>query len=302
MPHPVPRPVRARRAVAPAALALLLLAGPAAAQGPQFTDEVLEITAARLDALVRGLDAEAAARPAVEREHAAGMARYEAAVAAQPARQAEYERAIAAWRARTAAYEACQKKHVDAFERAAAASPGRAAMMAEARRLEDPSTKAQLEKRVAELRTQIQAAQARGDQKALMALADSAQRLMQPMAAAGRQGAAHAQQVQGQAEATEAAIRAECGEDPEGARPKSPPSPNTLLPAAAHERLEETGARAAGVGRRQYAVLKERVGAYLALTKHGAGIATQYAFAPGERSALDAALPALQRRPETLDW
>ena len=285
--------------------ALTLAAAPASAQGagPQFTDDVLEITPARIDALRAGLSAETAARPGVEREHAAGLARYEAAVAAFPARQAEYRRAVVAWQADVTRFDGCAKGIEDRVVNGAEAEADRTATMTAMQRFDDPAFKAQLEARVKDLAARMQAAQQRGDQKAMLAYGDSLRAAMSPVAAAGNQGMAMAQRSQARTDAAVEEIRRTCGENPESKRPRSPESPGSQLPTAAHEQLEAAGAAAARLTARQYAVLKERVGAYLALKKHGAGIATQYAYAPSERAALDAALPGvLAHESQLADW
>ena len=166
-----------------------------------------------------------------------------------------------------------------------------------------PEFKAQLKTRIEALAARMQAAQQRGDQAAMRAISDSLQAVLAPMTAAGREGMAVVQRGQARAESAMDEIKRTCGEHPEGKRPRSPDSPNELLPKGAWEQLEEAGSRAAKLTPRQYAVLKERVGAYLALKKNGPGIAAQYAFAPGERSALDAAYPGMiGHQTQLADW
>lgn len=303
MPH-VPPFRRAARALI-AAAALAAAAPAAAAQQPavQFTDEVLEITPARLAALVAGLQAEEGARPGIDREYEAQLARYRAASDAFPARIEQYERDVAAWRATVQRYDACVKPIEDRLADGADATADRAQMERTAQRLDDPAFKAKMEARMKDLAARAQAAQQRGDQQAMLALADSLRAAMAPMSAAGQEGYAIAQRGQARAEAAIEEIQRTCGEDPESKRPRSPESPNALLPKGAWEQLEAAGAQAAKLSPRQYAVLKERVGAYLALKKNGAGIAADYAFAPGERAALDAAHPGLTGHATQLaDW
>jgi hypothetical protein len=57
-----------------------------------FTESVLEITEARIAQLVRGLEAEQAARPAAERAHLARVAAAREADRTYPARRAAYDR------------------------------------------------------------------------------------------------------------------------------------------------------------------------------------------------------------------
>ena len=140
MPHVSPVRRAARALIAVAALAA---AAPAAAQQPavQFTAEVVEITPARLAALVAGLRAEEAARPGIEREHEAQMARYRAASDAFPARISAYEREVAAWQESVRRYEACRKPIEDELVDGAAASADRASMERTAQQLDTPEFK-----------------------------------------------------------------------------------------------------------------------------------------------------------------
>ena len=294
---------RAPRALAVAAFAACASAASAQQPAVQFTEDVLEITPARLGALVAGLRAEEAARPGIDREHEAQLARYRAASDAFPAKIAQYERDVAAWQASVQRYDACVKPIEDRLANGAETTADREKMKRTAERFDDPAFKAKMEARMKDLAARMQAAQQRGDQKTMMALGDSLRSAMAPMAAAGQEGYAIAQRGQARAEDAVEEIRRTCGENPDSKRPRSPESPNALLPKDAWEQLEEAGASGAKLSRRQYAVLKERVGAYLALKKHGTGIAADYAFAPGERAALDAALPGLTGHATQLaDW
>ena len=290
-------PLRARAVRALVGLAALAAATPAAAQRPavRFTDEVLEITPARVTALVRGLEAEAAARPAVEREHAAQLARYEAARDAFPAKSDAYQRELAAWRERVDAYDRCEQELADRWAKEEEANPDVAAMRQSAARLEEPANKEKLQERMKGLAERAKAAQARGDQRAMMAIADTLQREMAAVSGGGSAAGTMAmvQRAQQRHEARAAELPQKCGADPESARPRAPESPNALLPADAAQALEAAGAKGAGLTTRQYAVLKERVGAWLAIRANGRGAGLGYAFTPGELAALDAAAPGL---------
>ncbi len=288
-------PLRPRAARALVVLAALAAAAPAAAQRPavQFTDEVLEITPARVTALVRGLEAEAAARPAVERENAAAMARYETARAAFPAKSDAYQRDLAAWRERVDAYDRCEKELSDRWAKEEETNADNVAMRQTAERLNEPANKAKIEARMNELRDRVKAAQARGDQRTLMAIADTLQREMAAMTGGGGATMAMVQRSQQRNEARAAELPQKCGADPESARPRAPASPDALLPTDAAQALEAAGAKGAGLSVRQYAVLKERVGAWLAIRANGRGAGLGYAFTAGEQAALDAAAPGL---------
>jgi hypothetical protein len=84
----------------------------------QFTANLLEITDARIAQFIKGFDAEIAARPAADRQHAEATAAYEAAVKAHEANLAKYDRDQAAYEKRSAAYQACADKVNDKYEKA----------------------------------------------------------------------------------------------------------------------------------------------------------------------------------------
>ena len=143
------------------------------------------------------------------------------------------------------------------------------------------------------LAERAKAAQARGDQRAMMAIADTLRRETAAMTGGAGAGVAMARRAERRGEAMAAELTEKCGADPERARPRTPESPNSLLPQDAAQQLDGAGAKAAGLTARQYAVLKERVGAWLAIRANGRGAGLGYAFAPGERAALEAAAPGL---------
>ncbi len=252
-----------------------------------FTPDVLEITDARLAQLLRGLDAEAAARPAAERRQAALVAAAREAERTYPARRAAYERERAAWERREAERTAC----VDKVQ-------ARHAGEANAQRAQGEAVARDVEARMAGgraadlegLAARARAAQARGDQAALMALADSAQRIMRnEFAPAVNAGMAMAQR----AAADSKAINAEAAAC--GARTPEPTSPAPVPgvdPDGAAAAVHRAGQAASGLDERQYAVLRERVEEFVRLD--GRTGATRYRFTAGELAALRGRMAALK--------
>jgi hypothetical protein len=252
-----------------------------------FSDSVVESTAARLDQLARGLDAEAAARPAAEREQAARVAAAQAAERAYPARLAAWEREHAAWERRKRERDACvdtvARRHAGTVE-ADRAQAEAAAARTQAEFAGDRQA------RLKALGERARAAQARGDQAAMMALADSAQRIMaNEVMPVANLGAALAGRAQANARVM-AADAARCGALP--AEPRSPARPPTVDEQAVAAAVRAAGQAASGLGGRPYAVLRERVEEYV--RRGGRTGDTPYRFTAGELAALRGRLAALQ--------
>lgn len=291
---------------APAASAAATAANtdqPARPRTVAFSENVVEITGARIDAMLAGLDAEAAARPALERQSAAAMAKYEEASRTFPARQAAYDDAHRAWSARKAKRDSC----IEAVNaRLLAAEQGdRESRAVEARgqaMLDDEAAMEARHKRMEALAQRMQAAQARGDQAAMMAINDTLQRELKPFTDLGRQGMAAAQRGTARSEAAQAEAKQKCGDaEPE---PKSPESPSTLYPRETSERLTAAGAAAAKMDAAQYAVLKERVEAFVR-ARGRFGRYANWAYTAAEIAVLTERLDGLTARPEyeqRADW
>ncbi len=237
-------------------------ADPGAAPRPrnvEFTDDVLEITEARLAQLSRGVDAEEAARPAAEKRYQARLAAAKEAERTYDARRAAYDREYAAWDKRKTEIEACQDKVLKKYERAGAADEKRIQAMND--KVDAEMTDAK-EARLKSLGDRMTAAQKRGDQATVRALADSVQKEMAGVMAAGREGMAITESVN----ATTAAMQKEskaCGTVPEA--PKSPDAGGFTDTEMARREASAAGAKAAGLDERQYAVLRERVEGYARL-------------------------------------
>lgn len=249
-----------------------------------FTDGVLEITDARLGQLVGGLEAERALGPSLEGEIGAQMARYQKALDAYPAQQAKYERDRDAFDAKRAAHDRCMDGLNARWEKEDEKNPDRARMEQIGSDLSEGPEADARERRLTELGERLQAAQARGDQKAMMAISDSVQKELAVFTAASREGMAVAERSTAQTEARKKEAAAKCP-PPAGTRPEAPPSPDRLYPKGASERLAEAGAKKSGLAQREYDVLRERVGAWCVLRKRNPG--TQYVFTSEELAALE---------------
>lgn len=246
-----------------------------------FTEDVLEITEARLAQLSRGVDAEEAARPAAEKRFQARLAAAKEADRTYETRRAAYDREYAAWDRKKTEIEACNDKVARKYENAGAADEKRSQEIHE--KLDAEMTESK-EARLEALSERMQAAQKRGDQAAVRALADTVQREMAGVMAAGREGMAVAQRSQATSAAMERESKA-CGTVPPA--PKNPDAGGYVDSDMARHEASAAGAKAAGLSERQYAVLRERVEAYARMK--GRTGRSSYAYSAGELQVLGGA-------------
>jgi hypothetical protein len=205
----------------------------AGSRAPTFNERVLEITTARVDQVLKGYGAEAAALTTAGQQQAVARAAYEEENKKHPARLKEYEQKRAAW-------QDCQDKVV---------KPAEAKAKKDLQRSQDEITggdEAAFERKMQDIQKRIQAAQAAGNMDEVMRLADSLQRAM------GMKSGASAMQ----ASAEMQAAGNKCGAEPERPEPPTPPSENG-------PNLDEAGSKASGLTTEQYAILKERIQAAL---------------------------------------
>jgi hypothetical protein len=224
---------------------------------PTFNERVLEITDARVDLLLKGYAAEAAALKASERELAAARVVYEEENRKHPARLREYEKNHEAWKT-------CQERVV---------KPAEARAKADAQRAQDEVTggdEQAFERKMEDVQKRIQAAQAAGNMEEVMRLADSLQKHV------GMKSAATVSQ--SSAELQEAGRT--CGAEPKRPDPPVPPSANQA-------NLDQAGADAAGLSAEQYAILKERTQA--AIDEDGRMLvsSSSWAFSGDELAVLE---------------
>ena len=252
---------------------------------PVFSANVVEITPARMDALAAGLKAQLAYvadhqkdYDAARRDYDAKHKAWEGEMTAYEARQHDWEAQMAARNARLSAWTECMQ---------AAQSGSQAGAMRTAQRMESMSeaeTK-QLEQRMRDLQTRMEAAEKRGDRAAVVAISDSARHLMgitdSDVAAAG----------------TTRQKQQKCGPmpkemtDPSSApkAPQPPVEPRFDADAAAYaieSGSDRAGASAAGLTLPQYGLLRERVAALLLGRVGQSG--SVWAFTDSERAAFAA--------------
>jgi hypothetical protein len=263
--------------------------GSGSVPAPTFSRSVLEITDVRLGQLLKGLDAERAAKPRLQQDDAAAQAAYEASLSEYQEKKAAYERDDAAYQRKREAYESCSEKVEAKYDQEAANDSS-----AEEREQAKDALDAELEARAQRMQgmaERMQAAQARGDQKTMHALADSLHNLSSMTVAVGR-----AQQDQfrksNERDQKKTAELAACG-DP-GKAPVAPEPPGQMSPRLSGA-LNEAGAQASGLTTVQYSVMRERVAAYVNVQgKFASG--NQYAFSEVELHVLHEHLRELTDR------
>ena len=264
---------------------------PAKPRTVAFTDNVVEITDARLTALLAGMDAEEQARPQLEKEQAAAMAKYEEYSRNYSAMIAEYDEQRRAWNQKEADHERCL---ADVGNKLTAAESGDAETAAYMKKAEatmnDEEKMEAMQKRLEALAERMQAAQARGDQKAMMAINDTIQRVLKPITEMGMQGMAASNRSTARNDKAIAEAKQKCGVL--GPEPKSPKSPSEMYPTEIMNRRAAIGAKAANMQQAQYAVLRERVEAYVK-AKGRFGRYTNWAYTANEIAALNARLDGL---------
>src|SRR5699024_6056616 len=119
-----------------------------------------------LTALLLGMDAEEKARPAIEKEQAAAMAKYEEYSRNYSAMIAQYDEQRRAWNQKEADQKSCLAEVGDKFNAAEAGDAETAAYMKKAEAtMNDEEKMEAMQKRLEALAERMQAAQARGDQK-----------------------------------------------------------------------------------------------------------------------------------------
>ena len=216
---------------------------------PTYDDRVLEITDARVTALLRGLEAEKRQRPTLTTAY----------------RQNADARAADAVARRGA--EGRDEQVSNCFQQ----SPEYRQVFAD--------TGEAGQARMTALATRIQALQARGDFAAIQAISDSVTR------------------VTSKRDSLLTAARKRCEAIPAPKVPTGPPPPEPSKPLA--DSLQVLGAGAAGMSADQYAVMRERVLAYLS-TDEADLRSSMYVFGGGELGVLRARKNDLQRYQTTL--
>jgi hypothetical protein len=256
----------------------------------KFTENLLEITDARIAQFIKGFDAEIAARPAAEKRHKEAGAAYEAAAKGYEASLAKYDRDQAAYEKRNAAYRACADKINEKYEKASQkdiAASEKAKEKVEGELTEDK------EKKLQAMADRMKAAQARGDQVAMRAIADSVMREMAGVMSAAMGGNEAGQRIVARSKEMEAELKT-CPQP--GEPPKRPDMPNSVDADAGREITEAAATKASGLTAAQYGLMKERIETYVQYKGRTGN--TQYIFTAAELEALSKQLEELQKRPD----
>jgi hypothetical protein len=266
-------------------------------RAPKFSANVLEINADRIGQVLRGLDAEGSARDAAM----APFRSYETARAA-------YERAISEMttchQRASAAYDASAGSATMALATSSSAAMTPAMMEFTQRMAALPEKdRDALEARMAKAAEDMAAANDRGDTQTAMRIGNAAKADMEktvgvPMPAAAAPSAssqANAAKVMGAQEKLQSDM-ARCGTTAPTA-PVEPPGYSNAN-AAVRDSVRAAAVRASGLEPAQYAILRERMSAWLAI-QNGKS-AGSYVFASGEIEALEARERDLRARESAL--
>lgn len=233
----------------------------AQARNVAFDERVVEITPARLDQLLKGLDAEEAMAAKVNAQDLKKMEKDNEAA------RAAYDRQMAAYTPKKQAWDACMdREHAKAQAKMDGATSGMKADFDQAK--------------MDAIAARIQAAQKKGDMAEVMRLSDSVGKAAQGASA----------KTSSVATASSAEIQKTCG-----AEPAEPTAPTIQQPLGSYQ-VHQAGMEASGLQGGQYDVLRERVAAYVA----SKGKTNGYAYTGSELDALKSKMDALAQHAETL--
>lgn len=268
-------------------------AGVKAPDGPreddklEFDERVIEISAARIDGFVRGLQAEATATARYKQERAALKERAKASKGQYEAEKRAYEKAYAQYEKDSKAYMDCQLKAAGKAMATAVGMLGDPAIKKfNERVMAMPKPEQQrFSKRMDELGDQMEAAEERKDMAAAASLRRTA--ISEAAKATGLtegdvERALYAGQKAGEkVEATAGSASAACGTQPvEPVEPKDPSDAEAAL-GTMDDYVEKAVEKASGIESYPFGVMRERVQAFV---KGANG----YAFRKSELEALRA--------------
>jgi hypothetical protein len=241
---------------------------------PTYSANLLEITNARIDQLMKGLDAEralaaqrASGNDPVRKKHDADMKAYEA-------KKIAYDKKMADINARMTAYQNC------AMANAGAAGPNAMPSMAKMQQKLAGMSEAEQQAfmaRMEDLGKRGEAAKKRGDNRTMMAIADTVNTLM-GITDEDRRAAAAAMK-----------NHKDCGAPPAemtnpSLMPAEPQPPHEASESEQSQQItDKAGANAAGLTVEQYGVLRERVAA---LVMYNGRPGTAWGFSEAERKAV----------------
>lgn len=254
------------------------------APAPKFSEDVLEITEARLGQLLKGIEAEEAAVASAKQQEAAAKktaesqkAAYQAAKREYDARQKEYEKAADA-------YTKCQMAAVGQGMKAAMIGNPAAMKMAQALAQLPPEERDAFQKRMEARQEKIEAAQERNDVPALNRLKEEADADMKKTLGVSMTELQAGGAASGNAMAQMQAQQAKCG--PEPVAPQEPRNPADVE-IDVRDSVRVAAVRASGLAEGQYAILRERVAAWLASKEKKRSLGL-YGFTDGELAILAA--------------
>jgi hypothetical protein len=266
----------------------------------EFDDRVLELTSARLDAVVRGLAAEESAVARYKQESATIKERAKANKAQHEAEKRAYEQARRDYEAKEKAYTDCQLKAVGKVMSSALGALGNPAI----RKLNErvmalpPAEQQALSARMEKIGEQTEAAEARKDAAAVAALRKQA---VGEMARATKLSEAEVEEAMkaGQGVSKRTAVDAESATKACGPQPVEPPEPKDASDPEAtlgsmDDYVEKAVQKASGMDGSQFGVARERVFAYLRN-------ANRYAFRKSELETLAARKDELKKFEKQLE-
>lgn len=247
-----------------------------------FSDNVVEITDARIDALIRGLAAQAEARPRIAREATAADANFASAQKAFDAKYAQWEKDDRAYMAAKDRWDTCRQQLSDRFM---AEEEKHGAEQEKIQEEAEASMDEARQARIQALAAKMQAAQQRGDQKTMMAYNDSMRAELSGVMATSQKSMQLGKASEQRGKANVAEMEAKCGKEPQApARPKPPASSSDI-------RAKLDSIFVAGTGRTLDAgsapVMRERVVGWMEARRAGRG-AGSYVFTQEELEALAA--------------
>ena len=191
----------------------------------QFDDRVLEITAARLEQLVKGIEAGQAMAAKVEAQDIAAIDRSNAAA------QETYDREYRAYEAKQASWERCSEKEIEGVQK----------QLATVQPTENDRA------RLETVAARVKAAKERNDMAEVMRLTDSLTKAMTP-------GAMKAAAI---GNAAPANVTAKCG-----AKPQEPARP-ARQEVMGYDAVDRAAVAASGLTDTQFNILRERVAPFV---------------------------------------
>lgn len=255
---------------------------------PKFSDDVLEITDARLDQLLRGIAAEEAALGRAQRADAQAKQQGAARQASYEAERRQFDAAVTEYQKAAMAYQKCQ---MDAFAHGAGgamANPA-AAKMANAMNALPEAERDAFQARIEARQDKMRAAQERGDEATRMKLAAEMDADMQKTLGISSEELRAGNAASSRGVAQMQAEQQKCGAEP--VPPREPEDP-TSVSIDVRDTVQTAAFAASGLSDMQYTVMRERTAAWLASKEEDKPL-DLYGFTKEELEALEAKREAL---------